>query len=194
MRPGHPLPRSATRHAWLRALVAMFALAANAVLAAESPIKSLDVAFDGEAYVVNAVFAAPVPQAIAWDVLTDFDKLAGWVPNVTESKAIKREESSVVVEQKGVARYGLASFPYTSERKIDLKKPSFIKTAQIKGNMRRVESTLMIEPDGNGMRIVYHLEIVPNAAASVLMSKKFVEHEVTEQFTAIVGEMTRRAP
>jgi carbon monoxide dehydrogenase subunit G len=184
--------RSVFRHGCHRAFVAMLILAANASLAADSPIQKLDVAFEGDTYIVNAIFIAPVPKAVAWDVLTDFDHLAAWVPNVTDSKAIKREDAFVTVEQKGVAKYGAASFPYTTERRIELRPPSAIKTAQVKGNMRRVESSIMLETEGNTTRIVYHLEIVPSAFAGAVMSKKFVEHEVGEQFTAIVGEMTRR--
>ncbi|MEO8344667.1 MAG: SRPBCC family protein [Betaproteobacteria bacterium] len=173
-------------------MLALLALACTPAIAADSPIRSLDVAFEGDAYIVNAVFFAPASQTVAWDVLTDFENLAKWVPNVTESKVIKRTDTSVFVEQRGVARYGAASFPYTTERRIDLKPPAGIKTAQLKGNMRRVESAIMLEPDGQGTRIVYHLEIVPSTFAGAVMSKKFVEHEVGEQFSAIVGEMTRR--
>jgi carbon monoxide dehydrogenase subunit G len=173
--------------------LAMLALAGNPASAAEPPIRSLDVNFDGEVYVVNAVFFALAPLGIAWDVLTDFDRLAKWVPNVTESKVLKRDEAGVTVEQRGVAKYGAASFPYTTERKIALNPPANIKTAQIKGNMRRVESNINLEPDGKGTRILYRLEIVPSLFAGAVMSKKFVEHEITEQFTAIVGEMNRRA-
>ena len=186
------LTRSVIRHGWSCVFVALLALAGNASMAAESLIRKLDVAFEGDAYVVNAVFVAPAPQSVAWDVLTDFDKLQGWVPNVAESKVVKREETVVTVEQRGVAKYGAASFPYVTERRIELKPPSGIKTAQVKGNMKRVESTIALEPEGKGTRIVYHLEIVPSVLASTVMSKKFVEHEVGDQFTAIVGEMTRR--
>ena len=184
--------RSVIRYGWQCAFVALFALAGNAAVAAESPIRKLAVAFEGDAYVVNAVFFAAAPPNIAWDVLTDFDKLAGWVPNVAESKVIKREDAAVTVEQRGVAKYGAATFPYVTERRIELRPPSGIKTAQVKGNMRRVESTIMLEAEGKGTRIVYHLEIVPSLLAGAVMSKQFVEHEVGEQFTAIVGEMTRR--
>ena len=194
MSPWQAFARSVIRNGRYGALSVALMLAGNPAVAADSPIKSIDVAFDGEAYVVNAVFVTSAPQSTAWDVLTDFDNLAKWVPGVTESKAMKRDENTVIVEQKGVARYGALSFPYTTERKIELKRPTNIKTAQIKGNMRRVESTLLIEPDGKGTRIVYHLEIVPSLIAAAGMSKKFVEHEVSDQFTAIVGEMTRRAP
>ena len=175
-----------------RLLLTLLTLACAPAFAADSPIRSMDVAFEGDAYIVNAVFFAPAPQNVAWDVLTDFDNLAKWVPNVSESKVTKRAEASVFVEQRGMARYGAASFPYTTERRIDLKPMAGIKTAQLKGNMRRVESTIALEPEGQGTRIVYHLEIVPSAFASAVMSKKFVEHEVGEQFSAIVGEMTRR--
>ena len=102
-------------------LVALsFALAGTAAAAADSPVRKLDVAFEGDAYVVNAVFFAPAPPNVAWDVLTDFDKLQGWVPNVAESKVVKREDTVVTVEQRGVAKYGAASFPYVTERRIEL--------------------------------------------------------------------------
>ena len=173
-------------------LVAMLLVASYPAVAAESPIRKLDVTYEGDAYIVNAIFVAAAPPNIAWDVLTDFDRLAKWVPNVAESKVIKREDAAVTVEQRGVAKYGAASFPYVTERRIELRPPSGIKTAQIKGNMRRVESTIMLEAEGNGTRIVYHLEIVPSLIAGAVMSKQFVEHETGEQFTAIVGEMVRR--
>ena len=174
-------------------LAAVALLAGTSAFAADSPIKSIDVASEGDAYVVNAVFVTSAPQNIAWDVLTDFDNLAKWVPNVSESKVIRRDENAVIVEQKGTTRTKVP-LPYTTERKIELKRPTNIKTMQLKGNMKRVESTLLIEPDGKGTRIVYHLEIVPSFVAAPSMSKEFVESEVRGQFTAIVGEMVRRAP
>ena len=178
-----------------RLLLALFMLVSTtSVIAAESPIRTIEVTREGDTYVVNSVMFAPVGQSVAWDVLTDFDKLAGWVPNVAQSKATKREENTVIVEQRGVAKFGAASFPYVTERKIDLTPQTTIKTTQLKGSLRRVESTIQLEPDGKGTRINYHLEVVPSVLASTVMSRPFLEHEVTEQFTAIVGEMVRRAP
>jgi carbon monoxide dehydrogenase subunit G len=186
-------PELASLKGWGCLLAAMLLFSGNASGAEDSPIRSVDVTYDGEAYVLNAIMFAPVAQAVAWDVLTDFDHMTQWVPNVSESKVIKREDTSVTVEQRGVARYGAASFPYTTERKIELKQPSAIKTVQLKGSLRRVESTIMLEPEGKGTRLVYHLEVVPSVLAAALMSKRFLEHEMGEQFGAIIGEMIRRA-
>ena len=180
--------------AWGCMLAAMLILASNPGRAADSPIRSIDVTYDGETYVLNAVMFAPVAQAVAWEVLTDFDHMAGWVPNVTESKVLKRDDASITVEQRGVAKYGALSFPYDTERKLDLKPKATIDSTQIKGSLRRVVSTMMLEPDGKGTRLTYHLEIVPSLLAGALLSKEFVQHEISEQFTAIIAEMVRRAP
>lgn len=180
--------------AWGCMLAAMLILGSTPGRAADSPIRSIDVTYDGETYVLNAVMFAPVAQAVAWEVLTDFDHMAGWVPNVTESKVLKRDDASITVEQRGVAKYGALSFPYDTERKLDLKPKATIDSTQIKGSLRRVVSTMMLEPDGKGTRLTYHLEIVPSLLAGALLSKEFVQHEISEQFTAIIAEMVRRAP
>src|SRR5208282_1845035 len=118
--------------AWGCMLAAMLILASNPGRAADSPIRTVDVTYDGETYVLNAVMFAPVAQSVAWDVLTDFDHMAQWVPNVSESKVVKREDNSVTIEQHGVAKYGAVSFPYVTERKIELKPPGTIVSSQIK--------------------------------------------------------------
>jgi hypothetical protein len=38
----------------------------------------------------------------------------------------------------------------------------------------------------------YELEVVPSILASAVMSKDFLQYEIEEQFTAIVGEMVKR--
>ena len=184
----------ATRNGWHCLLAAMLLLAVHPSLAADSPIRSVDVTYDGDTYVLNAVMFAPVAQSIAWDVLTDFDHMAQWVPNVTESKVLKRDESTITIEQKGVAKYGAISFPYTTERKIELVPRGTINSMQVKGSLRRVVSRMVLEPEGKGTRLTYHLEIVPSFLASALLSKDFLEHEVGEQFGAIIEEMVHRAP
>jgi len=186
--------KAAVLKGWGCLLAATLILAGSPSLAADSPIRSIEVAYDGETYVLNAVMFAPVAQAIAWEVLTDFDHMAQWVPNVTESKVLKRDDVSVTIEQSGVAKYGAVSFPYDTERKLDLKPQAAINSTQIKGSLRRVTSTMMLEPDGKGTRLTYHLEIVPSLLAGALLSKEFVQHEISQQFIAIIGEMVRRAP
>ena len=59
--------------------------------------------------------------------------------------------------------------------------------------MRRPESLMTLAPDGNGTRLVYHVEMVPDGLAATVMSKEFLEHELRDQFSAIIAEMVRRS-
>lgn len=159
-----------------------------------SPIRSVDVTQNGDGYVATIVMQAPVPPTIAWDVLTDFDNMQKWVPNVKESKVVSNEgANTLTIEQKGEAKLGLASFPYTSVRKMQLEPGKSILSTQVSGSMRKLVSLMRVSPDGAGTRLDYKLELVPSLAAALAMSKDRLKNDLTEQFTAIVGEMVRRA-
>jgi hypothetical protein len=118
--------------------------------------------------------------------------MAEWVPNVRESKVIERESHTVTIEQRGIAKFGIASFPYVSVRHQELNTLRTIRSTQIKGDMRRLESLMTLAPAENGTKLVYHFEMVPGALAAVVISKAFLEHELREQFNAIITEMIRR--
>jgi carbon monoxide dehydrogenase subunit G len=168
-------------------------LADSGHAATETAIRSIDITQATDAYVANVVMVIPVPTDVAWQVLTDFDHMAEWVPNVRESKVIAREPNAVTVEQHGVAKFGLASFPYVSVRRMESDPPRTIRSTQLKGNMRRLESLMTVAPDGDGTKLVYHFEMVPGPLAATVMSKEFLEHELREQFGAIIEEMVRRS-
>ena len=173
------------------ALLAVF-LIARAAAATETPIRSIEIVQDSDRYVADVVMFAPVPAHVAWEVLTDFEHMAAWVPNVRESKVIERESDTVTVEQQGVAKFGLASLPYTSLRQLQLDPRRTVRSTQIKGSMRRLESLMTLTQDGNGTQLTYHLEMVPAGLAAAVLSKDLLRHELTEQFTAIIEEMIRR--
>lgn len=168
-------------------------LAIGTGAAAQSPIRSIDIAEKDDGYVADVVMFAPVPTAIAWDVLTDFDRMAGWVPNVKESKVLARDGNTLEIEQRGVAKFGVASFPYVSTRKMVLDPQKTVLATQIKGSMKRLQSLMKVSAEGSGTQLNYRLELVPSGLAALALSKDFLKHELTEQFTAIVGEMVRRA-
>lgn len=187
----HPSLQRLTRtclRVWLA--LAVFAIAAGA--AAQSPVRSIDVTYDGDTYVVKALMFAPVTQAIAWDVLTDFPNMAKWVPNVLESAVVKPGDKQFTIEQRGNAKFAGMSFAYTSVREIVLNPQKTILSTQIKGSMKKQQSLMTVSPEGDGTRMQYQLEIVPSMLASAVMSKEFLKHEIEEQFTAIVGEMVKR--
>lgn len=178
--------------AWRRGCLAL-ALGVIAIsAAAQSPIRKIDVTYDGETYVVKAQMFAPVAPDIAWAVLTDFPNMAGWVPNVRESRIVKPGDKQITIEQSGSAKFGKLSIPYTSQREIVMDPQTTILSKQIKGSMRRQQSLMTLSADGDGTRMQYQLELVPNVFVGSVISEDLLKHEIEDDFTAIVGEMVKR--
>jgi carbon monoxide dehydrogenase subunit G len=177
---------------WLRAALIAVAFGLASAAAAESAVKSIEIRRTEDGYVVDLVMLAPVPRELAFEVLVDFEHMASWVPNVRESRVLKRDPDRATVEQQGVAHFGLLSFPFTTVREVEFAAPASIHSTQVKGSMKRLESRMSLAPDGAGTRLDYHVEMVPGGAAAVVLSKSFLEHEFREQFDAIIAEMVRR--
>ncbi|MFO1303892.1 MAG: SRPBCC family protein [Burkholderiales bacterium] len=178
-----------------RLFIACLACLAAPAFAQEktNAVRSVDVTQGDDGYVATLVMQAPVSPKIAWDVLTDFDNMQKWVPNVKESKVTSSEGNTLTIEQKGLAKFGPFSFPYVSVRKMQLDPGKSILATQVQGSMKKLVSLMRVSADGNGTRLDYKLEIVPSGLAAGVMSKDFLKGELTDQFNAIVGEMVRRS-
>lgn len=157
------------------------------------PVRSFDITQNEDTYVATIVMYSPAPPSVAWSVLTDFDNMGKFVPNVKESAVKARDGNTLTVEQKGTARFGLLSFPYTSVRRMELDPQKTILSTQVQGSMKKVVSLMKLSPEASGTRLDYRIELIPSGLASTVMSKDFLKNELTEQFTAIVGEMGKRA-
>ena len=174
-----------------RLLVLSVLLCASLARAA-SPVQTLEVRRQGDGYVIDASFLAPVPRTLAWSVLTDFDAMARFVPNLQESRITAGTGQQITVRQRGVARFGPFEFPFDSVRRIELRPPGSIDSMQTAGNLRRLEShtTLAVAPGGT--LVSYRVELLPGSDFPALIGAVFLRHEVREQLEAIVQEMLRR--
>lgn len=165
-----------------------------AVLAAGPAVLDQDVRVaraDG-GFVVDVVMHAPVRPAQAWAVLTDFEHMASFVPNLKISRVLERSDSVLKVQQQGVARYGLFSASFESLREIRLTPSSEIRAHGLGGNIQRMESLMRLEPEGNGTRLSYHAEALPGFWFPPMIGPALVRHETAEQFSAMLDEMQRR--
>jgi hypothetical protein len=160
-------------------------------LAAE-PAVVLTVAQAEEGFIVDATMEVAVSQAIAWDVMTDFEHMSAIFSNVKASRVIRREGNTLVTRQEGVARFGFLSMPYDSEREIRLEPMRRILARDVGGSLKSMESETLIQPNEQGVHIRYHAEIVPDSFLGRLFGPAFAGHVIEEQFLAMAGEMLRR--
>lgn len=187
----HTLPKrlnSLRRH--LLVAIAAGALAGGAQ--ADSPVRTVDVTRDGDAYVLKAEISAPVAPAVAWEVLTDFANMARWVPNVVDSRIVKPGMANLMIEQRGTVKFAGINFDYTSLREIELTAETTIRSTQVKGSMKKQSSLMKLVPKGTGTLMQYKLELIPSFMTSTVISEDLLKQEAVDQFTAIVAEMLRR--
>ena len=170
--------------------IAAGALAGGAL--ADSPVRTMDVTRDGDAYVLKAEISAPVAPAVAWEVLTDFANMARWVPNVGDSRIVKPGKANLTIEQRGTVKFAGMNFDYTSLREIELAAKTTIRSTQVKGSMKKQSSLMKLVPKGTGTLMQYKLELIPSLMTSTVISEDLLKQEVVDQFTAIVAEMLRR--
>ena len=171
-------------------LLALATWAGPAVCA--EPKVLVNVSQSGEAFIIDAAIEVDVPLATAWGVLTDFDNMTTILGNLTSSKITSREGNTWMVKQEGVAKFGIFSFSFVSEREIRMIPMQRILAKNISGTVKRMESEAQVTGGDQGVKIKYHAESVPDSVLAHMFGASFVRHEVQEQFLAMAKEMVRR--
>lgn len=146
----------------------------------------------GETITVDATLTVEVSLDTAWEVLTDFDHMTSILTNLTLSEVLSRNGNLWVIRQKGVARYGLLSFPFESEREVRLEPMKRILARNLTGTLKRMDSELNISSREQVVQLHYHAEIVPDSLLGRFFGATFVRHEVEEQLQRMATEMERR--
>lgn len=62
----------------------------------------------------------------------------------------------------------------------------------ISGNMRKMEETIQLLPEGDQTRIIYHASIIPDIWILKFIGQFFIEDQAREQFQELTEEILRR--
>ncbi|MFH1027060.1 MAG: SRPBCC family protein [Pseudomonadota bacterium] len=147
---------------------------------------------DGEDVMIDANFTVPASIHQVWDVLTDFDHMAGFISNLQSSKITESSGTVVQVSQKGVAKHAMMIFPFESVREIHLFPYEKILSHMVSGTMQKMEGETRLIGEGDQTRVVYHADVVPGGWIPAVMGKVFIEHEIREQFREFRYKILKR--
>lgn len=144
------------------------------------------------AYFASLEMVVAVPPAVALAVLTDFDRMAEFMPGLNRSRILARDGNIFRVAQQGRAQFGPVGFSYESERRIEVIGGTRILARAIAGTAKRMSSEMQLSPVAGGTRLEYRVEIVPDTWLPGVVGRGFFRHELAEQFSALEREMLRR--
>lgn len=146
----------------------------------------------GESVVVDLSLVVPATRQQVWAVLTDFGHMADFVSNLKESRVISVSEDTVIIFQRGSAKYGPVNFPFESTREMRLTPFDEIRSRLISGNMRKMEGTTRLVDEGAQTRIIYHADSIPGVWIPPIVGRVFIENETREQFREMRNEIIIR--
>ena len=159
-----------------------------------APIDEETVAVDYRegVYFANLSLRVGVPPALALEVLTDFDHMAAFVPNLVSSRILSRSGNIYRIAQQGKANFGPFSFVFESERRVELQPDGRLISQALSGSTKYMRSELAVQGSAGGTRINYQIEMAPDRWLPASIGTNFMRHELAEQFNALAHEMERR--
>jgi carbon monoxide dehydrogenase subunit G len=165
----------------------------HVVIAAAADDLWVDVDRSGTRFAVQATATVAAPVAVVWEVLTDYDNLASFIPGLSVSAVNRRSGNRLQVEQKGEARFLVFSYPIEVVLEV-LESPSnSVSSRAVGGNLKRMSGRYDLKSARGGVLLRYTGELEPDFGLPPIIGTLAVRSMVEEQFGAMVAEIERRA-
>jgi len=143
-----------------------------------------------------AGIARATPQQ-AWQVLTDYERLDEFVPDLVSSKVLARGRNEATIEQHSRTGFLFLSLAVRMVVHIAERPPHALDAERLSGDMRHYEAHWTLEPirhdGGQGTRITFHGELEPDFPLPPLLGDAIVQANVKQMVEAVIAEIERRS-
>lgn len=173
-------------------LVLLFAVLALAYGAARAQDVSIRTERDGDFVTVSASAVMRVDQRVAWAVLTDYDHLANFIPDMKSSRVVARDGNKVRVEQKGEFGFIFYRQPVTMMLEVHEEPQRRISARGVEGNVRGLDTSYELHASGPELRLDYAGRFDPDFPIPPLIGMPVLRRVIERRFRAMVEEIQRR--
>ena len=187
-------------------MLALLALSQSFGVAAQTTAQ-VDVALDGEVYLVRASARVAADQRLVWETLTDYERLRDFVPGVSRSRILARSGNQLTIEQVGVfsvffvdlpvqVRLSVQHTPYTGVLARMTPGPVDAAESSLRSFTGRYTLSPIRLPQRDGVRLDYDAQFALAQALPPLIAPLFgvgaVRRTMRKQFEAMLREIERR--
>jgi ribosome-associated toxin RatA of RatAB toxin-antitoxin module len=187
-----PGGRSSARQVFV--IAALMLCAATRLPASDTADAQVGVREEGGTYVVAATFDVSHPASTAVAVLTDYEQIPRFMPDVRTSRVLERSDGLTVVEQEAVARLMMFS------KRIHLVLEVHQQAGEIRFRDRcgksfsRYEGVWTITESGTGQTtIAYRLTATPSFDVPEFLLKRLLKRDATRMIHRLRAEIAARA-
>ena len=141
-------------------------------------------------YEISVNGAVRAPPATAWRVLTDYEQLSEFVPDLQSCRVLSRNGNEVVVEQYGTAHFLFIPKPlHLVVRALETPITS-VDIHLVSGDMKLYASRWeLVALPGGGTRIVYGGRLIPDFYVPGLLGARLIRADVERMLTAVLARI-----
>lgn len=136
---------------------------------------------------ILASILIPQPVEQVWQVITDYERLSEFVPNLTTSKLIPNSEGRIRLEQIGAQCF--LKFKFCARVVVDMTEnfPHELGFAMQEGDFKQFEGAWKLEPteDAQSTQLSYALSVKPPRAMPAGLIEHHICHNLTTNMLAI---------
>ncbi|UMR31967.1 SRPBCC family protein [Massilia sp. MB5] len=145
-------------------------------------------------YEVGASGTVHASPASVWKVLTSYDKMDEFVPDLQSCRVLSRNGNEVIIEQFGTARFLFMSKSIHLIVRATEQPMSAIDIALISGDMKHYESRWELQPvpETGGTRVVYSGRMIPNFYVPGLLGTNIIRGDIERMMVAVLSRLDKR--
>lgn len=139
---------------------------------------------------ISAKITIPYPLEQIWHILTDYDRLADFIPSLKESRRIDHpEDGGIRVEQ--IGSQSLLKFKFCARVVLDMFEafPERIDFRMIEGDFKEFCGAWILQPTTIGEQLAtsleYTLDVLPNRLMPVGLIEKKLSHNLKANLASI---------
>jgi ribosome-associated toxin RatA of RatAB toxin-antitoxin module len=145
-------------------------------------------------YQITSSGTVEATPAVVWRILTDYNHLADYLPNLTSTRVVSRNGDRAIVEQLGTARFLFFSRTIRLLVQVNERAPDRIDIGLIEGDMKVYRASWELSPmaGATGTRVVYTATIVPKFDVPGIVGTSVVKNDIARMMAAALLRLDRR--
>lgn len=135
----------------------------------------------------------PLSVEMLWKVLTDYDQLSTFIPNLASSTVLSRDDNTVRLAQVGSQQLLGLKFSAQVELELTEHRPEgLLRFRMLKGDFRRFEGAWRLQSLPDGTSLLYDLTVQGCLGMPVGLIEQRLRSDLSANLLAVEQEASRR--
>jgi ribosome-associated toxin RatA of RatAB toxin-antitoxin module len=166
--------------------------AASAAPALALTVERVDGADGSKVYQIASSATVAAAPAVVWRVLTDYNRMAEFVPDLKSARVVSRSGDRVVIEQRGAVRFLFISQPIRLVVQAHEQALERIDVTLIEGDMKVYHAAWELHPAAaGGTTVNYSASIEPKFYVPGVMGASLVRQDIAKMMAAVLQRIAR---